>query len=442
MNLKNKKVAIAGFGKTGFDVAKFLLNQGAKVYISDIQEDEEKHKKIKELSGKVEYEFGAHSPSFFEDKDLIVISPGVDEKKLLEIRGRIPVISEIELAYIFSPSRKIIAITGTNGKTTTTLMMGNVFKYARFPHIVCGNVGNTFIGEIEKVKEDTFVIIEVSSFQLEKIKKFHPFIGIILNIADDHFDRYSSFEEYVKAKEKIFINKKKNDWAVLNGDDEVCAEIGKKIKGNRIFFGFSDNFEVYFKNGCIYFKNEKIVDFEKTELSGKGNIYNTMAVICAGKICNIGNKDIERGIINFNPPAHRMEKVREINGVTFINDSKATNPHSVKNALESLPDGKIILLMGGLDKDLSFSSLKNLIEKKVKILILFGQARDKIEKELKSKKINIVKFEDLRQSVLFAFKNSKRGDIVLLSPGCASFDQFKNYKERGDVYKREVSNLL
>ena len=444
MNLENKKVVIVGFGKTGLAVANFLLNRKVNVFITDKEATKEKIENLKKLNGKIEVEFGKHSSSFLKGTDLIVISPGVDERVLPEIvlEEKIPVVSEIELSYSFSPSQKIIAITGTNGKTTTTLMAGNLLKFAYQPYVVCGNIGNPFISEIEKITKDTYIIIEVSSFQLEKIRNFKPYIGVILNIADDHFDRYANFNEYIRSKENIFINKEENDWAVLNGDDKNCTNTGKKIKGNKIFFGFSKNFDVYFKNNSIYYNNEKIVNFDKTNLIGKGNIYNTMAIVSIGKICNIKNEIIEESLVNFTPPSHRMEKVRQINGITFINDSKATNPHAVENALECLPDGKVILLMGGLDKELPFKQMRNIIEKKVKLLVLFGKAKDKIENELKIKKIPVRKFDNLEDAVDFSYKNSKKGDIVLLSPGCASFDQFKNYEERGNVYKRKVSNLL
>ena len=442
MNLKNKKVVVVGFGKTGFDVAQFLLRKNAKVFITDIDTGEEKYENLKKLDGKVEFEFGSHSPEFFKNKDLVVISPGINENVLPEIvrEGKMPVISEIELAYLFSPSKKIIGITGTNGKTTTTLLTGNIFKFSPFDFVVCGNIGNTFIGEVDNIKKDTYIIIEISSFQLEKIEKFKPFIGVILNIADDHFDRYSDFSQYVKAKEKLFLNKEENTWAVLNGDDKNCFKIWKVLTGKKLVFGFLSSFDIYFKDGFIYSGNEKIIDFNKTKLSGKGNVYNVMAAVSIGKICNIKKEIIEKAIVSFTPPEHRMEKVREIEGVIFINDSKATNPHAVENALESLPDGKVILLMGGLDKGLSFSSLKEIVKRKVKTLVLFGKAKEKIEKELKIEKIK--KVETLEEAVEVAYSVSEKGDIVLLSPGCASFDQFKNYKERGNVYKRKVSNIL
>ncbi len=246
MNLENKKVVVVGFGKTGFAVTNFLLNKGANVFITDREETKEKIENLKKLNRKVEIEFGKHSSSFLKGTNLIVISPGVDEKVLPEIvlEEQIPVISEIELSYNFSPSKKIIAITGTNGKTTTTLMVGDLFKFAELPYVVCGNIGNPFISEIEKIGKETYIVIEVSSFQLEKIKNFKPYIGVILNIADDHFDRYTNFNEYVRSKEKIFMNKEENDWAVLNGDDKSCVNIGKDIVGNKIFFGFLEDLDV------------------------------------------------------------------------------------------------------------------------------------------------------------------------------------------------------
>ena len=450
MEIKNKKVGVIGLGKTGFDTAMFLLKREADVFVSEREENEEikRRGEILEKEG-VKVEIGNHSENFLKDVELVVLSPGVSEE--IEVcrnlkKRNIPVISEIELAYKFSPSKKIIAITGTNGKTTTTSLVGFIFKKAEFPSVVCGNIGNTFIGEVEKINEETWVILEVSSFQLEKISKFTPFIACLLNIAEDHLDRYKSFKDYVDAKKRIFENQKRNEWAILNCDDNTCREISEKLNSRKLFFSIKDDKrEMFYRDGIIFsrFKiSGKLIDMNKTSLSGKGNIYNVMAGCLISLISGVESEKIKRGVYEFTPLPHRFEKIAEINGITFINDSKATNPHAVLNSVSSVEKGKIILILGGRNKALSFSDLKRLIKEKVKLLILFGEAKEKIANELKNSGVPKVFANSLKEVVKIAVEKGRKGDTVLFSPGCASFDMFENYKERGDAFKREVQSLL
>lgn len=447
MEVKNKKIGIIGFGITGFDTALFLSDKGAKVYVSDKGEIDRKNELEKRG---IKFEIGKNSFEFLKDMDFLVLSPGVDERtdiiRLLKYK-KIPIISEIEIAYQFCESKKIIAITGTNGKTTTVSLLGNIFKTASISHVVCGNIGNTFIGEIKNINSNTWVILEVSSFQLEKIKNFKPYISCLLNIDYDHLDRYLNIEEYIEAKKKIFVNQTKDDYAILNFDDYYTKKFLKEIKSKKLFFSFSPIFKgIYFQGKSIYLnlKNrEKIFDIENRKLYGKGNIANIMASTLISIICGIEPEIIKKGIENFEPLAHRMEKVVEIDGITFINDSKSTNPHSVKNALESINGEKnVILILGGKDKGFPFSKIKKYIKVKTKFIILFGEAKEKIKKELQGIKIPMEFVENLKDAVILSKKIGKKGDFVLFSPGCSSFDMFKNYKERGDVFKKEVRNLL
>ncbi|MCM8808767.1 MAG: UDP-N-acetylmuramoyl-L-alanine--D-glutamate ligase [Candidatus Omnitrophica bacterium] len=451
IEIKGKKIGIIGLGISGFDTGVFLLENGAKVYVSDIninQEIEEKSVILREKGAEIE--IGKHSPEFFKDVEFIVISPGVDERydfiNCLKERN-IPIISEIELAYNFSKSKKIIAITGTNGKTTTTTLVGEVFKKANYSSVVCGNIGNTFIGEIKNIDEKTWVIIEVSSFQLEKIINFRPYISCLLNIDYDHFDRYSNMEQYIKAKKRIFINQTNEDYSVLNFDDYYTKKIMKEIKSKKTFFSFSKIFKgIYYENGSIYLKfnnkNLKILETKNLKISGKGNIANIMACSLISFLSGVEPEIIKIAIENFEGLPHRMEKITEIDGITFINDSKSTNPLSVKNSILSL-DGKnnIILILGGKDKGFPYYQLTKYLKNKVKFIILFGEAKERIKKELKSLKIPIEYVENLKEAVILSKKIGKKGDYVLFSPGCSSFDMFKNYKERGDVFKKEVLSL-
>ncbi|MCM8772177.1 MAG: UDP-N-acetylmuramoyl-L-alanine--D-glutamate ligase [Candidatus Omnitrophica bacterium] len=452
MEVKGKKIGIVGLGVSGFDSAVFLLEKGADIYVSEknFNEDiKEKAEILKEKGAKIE--IGNHSIDFFKDIELLIISPGIDEKiEVIDFlkKKNIPIISEIELAYNFSKSKKLIGITGTNGKTTTTTLIGKIFKKANYDTVICGNIGNTFIGELENINDNTWIILEVSSFQLEKIKNFKPYIACLLNIDYDHFDRYKNMEEYVLAKKKIFGNQNEKDISVLNFDNYYVKRILKEIKSQKFFFSLSEiPYGAYFKNGQIYLKINgekiiKLINVEDLKLIGKGNIENIMASSLISIICKIDVEIIRDVVKNFEPLPHRMEKVAEIDGILFINDSKSTNPHSVKNSIISI-EGKnnIILILGGKDKGFPYSQLKKYFENKVKFIILYGEAKERIGKEIKTKNIPMEFVENLKEAVLLSKKIGKRGDIVLFSPGCSSFDMFRNYEERGNVFKKEVLSL-
>jgi len=451
MEIKNRKIGIIGLGISGFDSSIFLIDNGANVYISEKNYNDEIKERIDILKEKgAKIEIGSHTEEFLKDVDFVVISPGVDERienlDFLKKRG-IPVISEIELAYNFSKSKKIIGITGTNGKTTTTTLLGEIFKNSNYKSVVCGNIGNTFIGEIKNIDEDTWVILEISSFQLEKIKSFKPYIACLLNIDYDHFDRYSNMEEYISAKKRIFENQDEKDFSVLNFDNYWIKRLLKEIKSKKLFFSFSKIFNgAYYENGGIFINVDgktRRIKTDKIKLYGKGNIENIMACSLISVLCGIEEDIVQKTIENFKPLPHRMEIVAEIDGIVFINDSKSTNPHSVRNSILSIDKkNKIILILGGKDKGFPYYQLKKYLKDRVKFIILFGEAKERIKNELKSLNIPIETVESLRGCILLAKKIGKRGDTVLFSPGCSSFDMFKNYKERGDVFKKEVLSLL
>jgi UDP-N-acetylmuramoylalanine--D-glutamate ligase len=451
MEIKNRKIGIIGLGISGFDSSIFLIDNGANVYISEKNYNDEIKERIDILKEKgAKIEIGSHTEEFLKDVDFVVISPGVDERienlDFLKKRG-IPVISEIELAYNFSKSKKIIGITGTNGKTTTTTLLGEIFKNSNYKSVVCGNIGNTFIGEIKNIDEDTWVILEISSFQLEKIKSFKPYIACLLNIDYDHFDRYSNMEEYISAKKRIFENQDEKDFSVLNFDNYWIKRLLKEIKSKKLFFSFSKIFNgAYYENGEIFINVDgktRRIKTDKIKLYGKGNIENIMACSLISVLCGIEEDIVQKTIENFKPLPHRMEIVAEIDDIVFINDSKSTNPHSVRNSILSIDKkNKIILILGGKDKGFPYYQLKKYLKDRVKFIILFGEAKGRIKNELKSLNIPIETVESLRDCILLAKKIGKRGDTVLFSPGCSSFDMFKNYKERGDVFKKEVLSLL
>ncbi|HOL22427.1 MAG TPA: UDP-N-acetylmuramoyl-L-alanine--D-glutamate ligase [bacterium] len=452
MDIKNKKVVVAGMGTTGRESALFLSRKGADVFLTETKATEQIQKEASLLNKKgIKTEIGGHTEKFLAGMEILVVSPGVPDEalpvKYAESRN-IPIISEIELAFIFSPTKKIIAITGTDGKTTTTALTGAILRKAGIPAVVCGNIGNPFIGELENVAEDVYVVLEVSSFQLERTKSFKPFIGCLLNIAEDHFDRHHTMKNYVEAKKKAFINQDKNDFAVFNYNDSYCREIAREVKAEVFFFGYNRMKEKgVYAEGDNIFSNikdiEEIINIRKTKLWGKGNTENVMASALIGLLCDLSPEHIREAIYTFTPLPHRLERVGEINGVLFINDSKSTNPHSVINALDSIEDNTAtILIMGGRNKDMSFSSVLPHFKKKVVLIILMGEAKEELAEEFKNSGVPLILVDTVKDAVRQAFKSAKSGNIVMFSPGCTSFDMFNNYKERGDAFKKEVFSLL
>ncbi len=452
MDVKNKKFVVIGLGETGYYTALFLLKKGASVFITEAVKNKKTLEKAALLSGMgAKTEVGIHTEEFIKEADIIITSPGVPEKSLPLVfakRQKIQVISEIELAYMFSPSQKIIAVTGTNGKTTTASILGLLFKNAKLPSIVCGNIGNAFIGEMEHIDKNTYVILEASSFQIENIKTFRPAIGCLLNIAPDHIDRHFSFKNYIEAKKKMFINQQETDAAIVNYDNIFCRDVARALKAKTFFFSQRCTLKqgAYLKGDkiiCIIDKNKMVFNTRGIRITGKGNKENIMASIIAGSLCKIDTEIIQNTLYEFRPLPHRFEKVAVKKDVIFINDSKSTNPHSVINALRSIEKGsKAILIMGGQNKQMSFTNLVPWIKKYVKLLILLGEAKETIASEVQNAGVPYIFVKNMKEAVQKGASIAQKGDIVLLSPGCASFDMFNNYKERGNVFKKEVELLL
>jgi UDP-N-acetylmuramoylalanine--D-glutamate ligase len=453
MKLKNKKITVIGLGETGVDTAVALKKLGAEVYITEIKNTEEikKTQTVLEKQG-IKTEIGKHSVEFISGSELIIPSPGVPLNAfpvLWAKENNISIKSEIEIAYQISPSKKIVAITGTNGKTTTTSLTDLLFKNAGLKHVTCGNIGNSFIGEIEKIKKDTVIILEVSSFQLEYIENFRPYISALLNITKDHLDYYDTFSQYVSAKKKIFINQKEKDIAILNWADPFCKEIGNDLSIKKIYFSSMHDLKdgIFLKDKKVIYKNNnisiEIADISKGKLFGIHNAENIMAVCGIAISFGISSSIIQKTIEEFIPVSHRIETIAEKEGIIYIDDSKATNIDAVKRALESFSSKKnIILIMGGKDKGFSFMPLTSLISEKVKYLVLLGQTAERIKDQLKESNVPQKIVKTMEEAVVLSSQIGQKGDIVLLSPGCSSFDMFKNYQERGDVFKRVVQSLL
>jgi len=446
MQLKGKKVLVLGMGASGMAASRLLKRKGARVTIAEKQDSEKMQQRKKELTREgMKVILGPHSMELLRGQELIIVSPGIrlDIPLLLEARQRnIPIMGELELAFRLLRGCSLVAITGTNGKTTTTVLTGKILRKAGRDVGLAGNIGFPLSEVVGK--EPRIIVTEVSSFQLETACKFSPSISCILNITPDHLDRHSNFEEYVKIKEKIFLHQKEGDFAVLNKDDPVVFPLARKIKAKVIFFSQKESLKegIFLKGEMItrrLGREEELIPLGKIKLSGSHNLENILASIAISSLYGVEKEVIREVLVEFKGLPHRTEYVDEIEGVRFINDSKATNVDAVRRCIDSikLP---IILIMGGKDKGADFSSLKEKIARRVKLAILMGEAKEKIKTQIQQA-CPVLKVEGMKEAVRIAFEKARRGDCVLLSPGCASFDQFRNYKERGNNFKKEVQRI-
>jgi UDP-N-acetylmuramoylalanine--D-glutamate ligase len=449
VELKGKNVLILGLARSGIAAAIELINLGAKVTASDMKSKGEL-KDIAALESKgAQLVFGEHPLSLLNGCDLIVLSPGVpsDINILDEARKRdIPIISELELGFWFAKA-PIIAVTGTNGKTTTTTLIGEIFKNEGKNITLAGNIGIPLVREVEKAEAKDFLIVEVSSFQLENIMHFKPKISVILNISEDHLNRHKTFENYIETKARIFENQTEEDYAVLNYDDPIVRSFIKRIKAKTMFFSQKEELSrgIYVKNGVIVIReNGKIYPLLKAEelgIKGSHNLENALAAACVAWICRINLNNVAETLKDFHGVEHRLEFVAEIGQVKFINDSKATNPHSAQKAIEALNE-PIVLIAGGYDKKSDYTDFIRAFSGKVKKLILIGDTADVIEDAAKKQGFyDIQKTDSLQQAVKLAYSAATPGDVVLLSPACASWDMFESFEERGRIFKEAVYSL-
>lgn len=416
--------------------------------LSDSKREEELKLSIEALKDKnAKLYFGKQDANILKDITLIIISPGVPQSIdiVKEAKKRnIKVIGEIEFAYNLIPDRNYISVTGTDGKTTTVNLIYSIinsYKKAR----LLGNVGNTFSKEVESIEKYEDIVLELSSFQLETVDNFHSHISVILNIAEDHLDRYKDIEDYFNAKKNITKNQNSNDFLILNYDNSYTNRYyNELIKTKDISFNvltFSTKYReanLYYnsEDECLYYNAEKIFSIAKRKLLGMHNIENILASVLACIKDNIPIEYIDKAVNNFQSIEHRLEFVKEIDGVRYINDSKATSMSAVMSALKSF-DKDIILIMGGRNKGIDFKPLKSIIEERVKKLILTGEASEDLSSMIDVSNKIIIK--DFTEAFDYAKKIALKGDTVLLSPGCASFDSFKNYEERGKYFKSLVN---
>lgn len=444
MELRGKKVMVLGLARTGSETARFLVRRGADVLVSDCKSEAELRREKEFLSGSpIRFFLGGEEAAWLEGVDLLIASPGVPaENPLLQgARKRgIEVVSEIELACRFLRA-PLVAITGTNGKSTTTTLIGEMLKANGLKAFVGGNIGAPLIGFV--AEDWDWGVVEVSSFQLEWVKEFRPRIAALLNLTEDHLDRYADFNSYCEAKERIFNAQTDEDIAVLNRDDPLVWSMRERVRSRVISFGWAEVREgVYAKQGEIVWRGEhgeERFPLSRVKIQGVHNVENLMAAIAVAKSIPVPAEIIQRVIEEFPGLEHRLEYVREKNGVRFYNDSKGTNVGAVAKSLASF-SSPVILIAGGVDKGGEYRILAGEIKRQVKKLILFGAAKEKIRSALGHLTETAV-VENLEAAVQEAYRSSRPGDVVLLSPACSSFDMFQNYAERGKVFRTLVQNL-
>ncbi len=448
MDLKSKKVLVVGLARTGAAAVQFLLRRGARVKVSDAKNAAELGSVLPPLQDlPVEWELGRHTAPFFADVDLIVMSPGVpmDIPPLLQARAKgIPVISEVELAFRFL-RRPLIAITGTNGKTTTTTLIGEMLRASGKKVFVGGNIGNPLIGYIEGPQDDEWVVAEISSFQLEGVVEFRPKISLLLNITEDHLDRYDSFESYIAAKARVFANQKKEDYILLNADDPICSRLARQMEPQVILFSALHPvpFGSFLSPEGIFFQGingtQDRYELSHLKIKGAHNLENLMAAIAVSRMCGCPQPVLQKVMNEFQGIEHRLEWVRKLDGVAYFNDSKGTNVGSVVKSLQSFEE-PVVLIAGGKDKGGDYGPLKEWIRRRVKGMALIGEAKERMFSALGGL-TETARLGTLEEAVHWARSRARPGDVILLSPACSSYDMFHNYQERGQRFKDIVRQL-
>ncbi len=453
MNYRGKTALVVGAGRTGIAAARFLLALQARVILTDIQERKDLQDSLAPVletalqSGELKLELGGHRHESFANCDFVVASPGIPLMLPYFETSRkagIPILAEVELAFRHLKGT-VIAITGTNGKTTTTMLVSHLLARAGMKAYAAGNIGAPLIDFAADSTPESVYAVELSSFQLEGIHEFRPFIGAILNLAPDHMDRYSRFEDYVSAKSRILMNQGRTDYAVLNADDPATAAMRTKVRARPVLFSRTQTPAegAFIRNGRAVFRKEAketdLFPVSAVGLPGPHNLENVLAACAMSILAGAPTESLEESIRAFKGVEHRIEFVLEMDGVRYFNDSKATNVASAAKSLESF-SGNVHLIAGGRDKEGDFTVLKSLVRERVKQLVLIGEAAEKIRKALAGTTV-IRKAQTIEEAVQLCSRLAERGDVVLLAPACASFDMFKDYEHRGRAFKEAVFGM-
>ena len=447
-DVQGKRVLVVGLARTGLAAARVLAGRGAFVTVTDSRAPWELRADIRELlAHKIGMELGQHREESFLNQDLIVVSPGVipEMPQLQAARQKgIPVVSEVEAASWFLES-PIIGITGSNGKTTTTSLLGEILESSNFPAFVGGNIGVPLISAVGDVPRDAFVVTELSSFQLEAIQTFRPRVAVMLNITPNHLDRHPTLEAYVQAKAHIFKNQTADDYAILNADDPAVMKLATSIVARKMFFSRRKELPegVFVADGHIYYRvgnlERLLLGTRDILLRGDFNVENVLAASAAACVLGADFEAIRRAIAAFRGVEHRLEFVREIHGIQFLNDSKATSVDATAKALSAFNRG-VHLILGGKGKGAPYAPIRALLEGRVRAVYLIGAAAERIAQELRGA-VELIHCGDLETATREAYAHAVSGDVVLLSPACASFDQFQDYEQRGRTFKKVVSQL-
>lgn len=450
MYLKNKKVLVLGLGISGLSIVKALDKLQAKIIVYDSKSEEELTDFFDQVKRIDLQKYLNNKEINLEPIDLIVKSPGIthDIPIIIEAKKRnIEIITDLELAYRIAPTKNIISITGTNGKTTTTTLVGEIFKDKGFNTFVVGNIGIGILDNMVYAKKEDIFIIEASSFQLEDTKSFKPKVSLIINITPDHLTWHGTLENYIKAKKKNIVNQDKDDYTILNYDDKILRNLESQLNSNLIWFSVKEKLDqgIFIEEGYIVIKDKretvKVMRVGEVTLPGKHNLENILASIAIAWVMKIDMESMKNTIKKFKGVEHRIEYVKTINEVSYYNDSKGTNPDSTIKAIEAI-NPPIILIAGGYDKGSEFDELIKSFNGKIKELILFGETKEKIKKAAVENGFNnIYLVKDMKEAVKLSFELGIAKDNVLLSPACASWGMYNNFEERGIDFKNSVYNL-
>ncbi len=449
MEIRGKRVLVVGLARTGLAAARWLARRGAVVTVTDLRPPQLFPKEIPELlQQKIGMELGIHRVETFLRHELIVLSPGVPaDLPVLKLarEKRIPVLPEVEVAGWFLEGQ-VAGITGTNGKTTTTVLLGKMLEASGFRPFVGGNIGTPLLSALEQAPLPSMVVCELSSFQLETIQSFRPHVAVLLNLSPNHLDRHPNFEAYVAAKARIFRNQTESDYAILNADDPEVMKLAPEIRGKKVLFSRQRELStgVFVSDGRIRYRvrnlEAALMETQDVRLRGEFNLENVLAAAAAACVLGAEFASIRRAVREFHGVEHRLEFVGEIQGVRFYNDSKATSVDATAKALSTFDRG-VHLILGGKDKGAPYAPLRRLLKDRVREVLVIGAARERIAAELSGAAV-IVDAGNLENAVRQAFVSAERGDAILLAPACASFDQFENFEHRGRVFKSLVDSLV